>query len=168
MAENKKTEAEAFLKKSKNDFPDNSEGYRLLGDFYFANGDLDRATAEYGSLNHDHPRDLQVKKNYMQLLILKNRLDEATKLNDEILNANPQEPDALVYRGEMQLPRGDTGGAVDSLQKAIKNDPEMQSPTIDWAWLSRRSTMMHRRNRNSRRGGPASRSHRRATSAGES
>src|SRR5271155_564703 len=122
MAENKKAEAEAFLKKAKNDFPDNSEGYRLLGDFYFANGDLDQATAEYGALNHDHPRDLQVKKNYVQLLILKNRLAEATKLNDEILKANPREADALVYRGEMQLQKGDTAGAVDSLQAAIKND----------------------------------------------
>jgi tetratricopeptide (TPR) repeat protein len=122
MAENKKAEAEAFLKKAKNDFPDNSEGYRLLGDFYFANGDLDQATAEYGALHHDHPRDIQVKKNYVQLLILKNRLDEATKLNDEILKANPREADALVYRGEMQLQKGDTAGAVDSLQAAIKND----------------------------------------------
>jgi tetratricopeptide (TPR) repeat protein len=122
MAENKKAEAEAFLKKTKNDFPDNSEGYRMLGDFYFANGDLDRATAEYGALNHDHPRDLQVKKNYVQLLILKNRLDEASKLNDEILKVNPREADALVYRGEIQLQRGDTAGAIDSLQKVIKDD----------------------------------------------
>jgi tetratricopeptide (TPR) repeat protein len=122
MTENKKADAEAFLKQAKNDFRDNSEGYRMLGDFYFANGELDQATAEYGSLNHEHPRDLQVKKNYVQLLILKNRLDEATNLNDEILKANPREADALVFRGEMQLRRGDSTGAIDSLQRAIKND----------------------------------------------
>jgi cellulose synthase operon protein C len=123
MSENKKADAEAFLQQAKNDFPDNSEGYRMLGDFYFANGDLDHAIAEYGSLHHDHPKDIQVKKNYVQLLLLKNRLDEATRLNDEILNANPHEADALVFRGEMQLRRGDAGGAVDSLQRATKNDP---------------------------------------------
>ncbi len=40
-------------------------------------GDLDKAIAEYASLYSDHPKDVQVAKNYVQLLILKNRLDEA-------------------------------------------------------------------------------------------
>ena len=96
----------------------------MLGDFYFADGDLDKATDEYGSLHHDHPKDLQVTKNYVQLLILKNRLDEANKLNEEILKTNPREADALVFRGEIQLRHGDANGSVDSLQQAIKNDPE--------------------------------------------
>lgn len=123
MTEGKKADAESFLKQTKNDFPDNSEGYRMLGDFYFADNELDKATAEYGALYHDHPKDLQVKKNYIQLLILKNRLDEATKLNDEILKVNPHEADALVFRGEIQLHNGDANSSVDSLQQAIKNDP---------------------------------------------
>ena len=63
-----------------------------------------------------------MKKNYIQLLILKNRLDEATKLNDEILKAAPRDTEALVYRGQVQIRRNDGPGAVDSLQKAVKND----------------------------------------------
>ena len=124
MTEGKKSEIEAFLKQTKSDLSDNSEGYRMLGDFYFANGDLDKATAEYGALHQDHPKDIQVKKNYIQLLILKNRLDEAAKLNDEILKANPRDVEGLVYRGEMQTRQGDANGAADSLQSAIKNDPD--------------------------------------------
>jgi len=123
MAEGKKADAENFLKQTKNGFPDNSEGYRMLGDFYFADNELDKATAEYGAVYHDHPKDLQVKKNYIQLLILKNRIDEATKLDDEILKVNPHEADALVFRGEIQLHNRDANGSVDSLQQAIKNDP---------------------------------------------
>lgn len=122
MGQGKKPEAEAYLIQSKSDFPDNSEGYRLLGDFYFANNELDKATSEYTLLYHDHPKDIQVKKNYVQLLILKNRLDEATKLNDEILKANPRDAEALVYRGQVQLRQNDGRGAVDSLQQAIKSD----------------------------------------------
>ncbi|MGA8762418.1 MAG: tetratricopeptide repeat protein, partial [Candidatus Sulfotelmatobacter sp.] len=57
MAQGKKAETEAFLKQTKNDLPDNSEGYRMLGDFYYASNDLEKATAEYGSLYHDHPKD---------------------------------------------------------------------------------------------------------------
>ena len=122
MGEGKKPEAEAYLIRSKSEFPDNSEGYRMLGDFYFANGELDKATAEYGSLHRDHPKDIQVKKNYVQLLILKNRLDEATKLNDEILKVAPRDTEALVYRGQVQLRHNDGRGAVDSLQQAVRND----------------------------------------------
>jgi cellulose synthase operon protein C len=122
MTEGKKPDAEAFLKQVKNDFPDNSEGYRMLGDFYFANGDLDHATEEYSSIYSAHPKDAQVKKNYVQLLILKNRLDEATKLDDQLLKENAHDVDALVYRGQLQIRRNDPAGAVDSLQQALKND----------------------------------------------
>jgi tetratricopeptide (TPR) repeat protein len=124
MTEGKKAEIENFLRQTKNDLADDSEGYRMLGDFYFAGGDVDKATAEYGSLYSAHPRDMRVKKNYVQLLILKDRLDEAAKLNGEILKANPHDVDALVYRGQVQLRHGDANGAVDSLQNALKNDPD--------------------------------------------
>ncbi|HEV3305482.1 MAG TPA: tetratricopeptide repeat protein [Candidatus Sulfotelmatobacter sp.] len=122
MAEGRKPDAEALLRQAKADLSDVPEGYRMLGDFYFASGDLDKATAEYSSLYSDHPRDPQVKKNYIQLLILKSRLDEAAKLNDEVLKTNPHDVDALVYRGQIQLRRNDAIGAVDSLQEALKND----------------------------------------------
>jgi tetratricopeptide (TPR) repeat protein len=122
MTAGKKTEVEAFLRQTKSDFPDNSEGYRMLGDFYFANGELDKAASEYSILYGEHPKDIQVKKNYVQLLILKNRMDEATKLNNEVLKANSKDADALDYRGQIQLQQGDAAGAVDSLQKALKID----------------------------------------------
>jgi tetratricopeptide (TPR) repeat protein len=122
MVEGKKAEIEGFLKQTKNDLPDNPDGYSMLGDFYFASGELDKATTEYAALYSDHPRSLKVKKNYIQLLILKNRLEEATKLNNEVLKSNPREADALVYRGQILLRQNDANGAVDALQQAIKND----------------------------------------------
>jgi tetratricopeptide (TPR) repeat protein len=124
LAEGKKAETEEFLKQAKHDLPDISAAYRMLGDFYFATGDLDKATAEYGSLNQDHPKDIQVKKNYIQLLILKNRLDEARKLNDEVLKANANDIEGLVYRGQIQIRDGHPNDASGTLQAAIKNDPD--------------------------------------------
>ena len=124
MQEGKKADTESFLRQTKKDLSNNPEGYRMLGDFYFASGDLDQATTEYTSLYSDHPKDLQVKKNYIQLLILKNRLDEATKLDNEVLKSNPHDVDALVFKGQVQLRRNDANGAVDSLQNAIRNDAD--------------------------------------------
>ena len=122
MQEGKGDEAESFLRQTKKDLPDNPEGYRMLGDYYFAVGDMDKAVAEYSSLHSDHPKDVQVKKNYIQILILKNRLDEAGKLNTEILKSTPHDVDALVYKGQIQLRQNDAAGAVQSLQSALQND----------------------------------------------
>ena len=124
MQEGKKAETESLLQKTKNDLPNNSEGYRMLGDFYFHIGDLDKATTEYEGLYRDHPKDPVVKRNYIQLLILKNRLDEATRLNDEILKSAPRDTDALVSKGQIQIRQNHPDAAVDTLQSALQNDPD--------------------------------------------
>jgi tetratricopeptide (TPR) repeat protein len=124
MAEDRKPDTEAFLQKTKIDLADNSEGYRMLGDFYFATGQMDKAAAEYASLYREHPKDPLVKRNYIQLLILKNRLDEAGRLDDEILKNSPHDVDALIYKGQIQLRRGDNAGAIDTLQNALRKDAD--------------------------------------------
>jgi tetratricopeptide (TPR) repeat protein len=121
LAEGKKTEAEEILKQAKRDFPNNPAGYRLLGEFYFANGEVDKAAAEYASVYQQHPEDLQLKKNYIQILIQTKRFDEARKLDDEILKSNPNDDDALVYQSEMQITQGDVNTATRTLQTVIKN-----------------------------------------------
>ena len=124
MAENKLGQAEEFLRQSKKDFPNNSVGYRLLGDYYYSNNQLDKATTEYAALYQDHPRDLIVKKNYIQLLILKDRLDEARKLNDELLKAKSDDPDVKIYKAEIDIRSGRASEAADTLQAVLKNDPD--------------------------------------------
>jgi tetratricopeptide (TPR) repeat protein len=124
MVENKPSQAEDFLRQSKKDFPNNSVGYRMLGDFYFSNNQLDKATAEYSDLYRNHPKDMVVKKNYIQLLILKDRLDEARKLNDEDLKSKSNDSDTQVYKGEIELRTGKPDDAVNTLQAVLKTDPE--------------------------------------------
>jgi tetratricopeptide (TPR) repeat protein len=124
MQEGKRDETESFLQRTKKDLPDNPEGYRMLGDYYFATRDLDKATAEFASLYNEHPNDPKVKKNYIQLLILKNRLDDAGKLNDAILKVNPRDVEALMFKGQIQLRHNNAGGAVASLHSALQNDPD--------------------------------------------
>jgi tetratricopeptide (TPR) repeat protein len=119
----KKDQAEELLKDVKSEYPENSNGYRMLGDFYFAAGDLDKALTEYAVVHKQHSKDSQVKKNYIQLLILKDRLDEARTLDNEILKANPSDVDALIYRGQICNDGGDSNGAIRALQSAIQNQP---------------------------------------------
>jgi tetratricopeptide (TPR) repeat protein len=125
MSQGRRADAENFLAQVKQQFPNNSLGYRMLGDFYFAIRDLDKALAEYASLYHDHGNDLQVQKNYTQLLILKNRIDEASKLNDDVLKSHPKDEEALTYRGEIQLAQGKAADAVRTLQSVVTSNPDM-------------------------------------------
>src|SRR5262249_40429104 len=85
LAQGRKGEAQKLLETATRDLHDNPDGYRLLADFYLTTGDLDKAIAEYSAILERHPGDLRSKKNSVQLLILANRLDEAQKLNDEVL-----------------------------------------------------------------------------------
>ena len=124
MAQGKKNDAESYLRQVRHDFPHNSVGYRMLGDFYFAIGDLDHALAEYSSLYQEHSGDILVKKNYVQLLILKNRIDEATKLDDEILKSSPNDGVALTSRGQILIQNGKYKEAVEVLQSALRSDPD--------------------------------------------
>ena len=123
LIEGKKEVAEEYVRKAKLEFPDNSVGYRMLGDFYYATDDLDKATAEYAAVFRDHPNDVEVKKNYIQLLIQKGRMDEARMLDDEILAANPQDSDALIDRAQIQMQEGRLNEASSTLETVTKNDP---------------------------------------------
>ena len=124
LAEGKKTAAEQLLAQAKRELPNNSDAYRLLGEFYFTNGDLDKAIAEYATLFQQHPQDLRLKKDYIELLIQTRRFPEARKFNDEILKANPSDDDALVYQAQMQISEGDVNDATQKLEIVIKNTPK--------------------------------------------
>jgi len=123
LAEGKMADAEDVARHAKHDLPDNSAGYRMLANLYFITGDLDKAVAEYGALHQEHPEDLQVKKDYIQLLLQKGRFAEADKLDGEILKADPHDNDALVYRSQMQISNGHVNDATATLETVIKNDP---------------------------------------------
>ena len=124
LSENKQTEAEKFLRDSKKAFPKDSVGYRLLGDYYWHTNQFDKAETEYASLNRDHPRDLVVRGNYIQLLILHGHLDEARKLVDEFLKDQPASPDAQIYKAEIQIRSGKANDAVETLQGVLKTDAQ--------------------------------------------
>jgi cellulose synthase operon protein C len=121
---NKKPQAEQILQQAKQAMPDNPDAYRLLGDFYFADGNIPSALTEYTSLDKDHPKDLRVRKNYVQLLILSNRLDDAYRLDQELLKQNPKDSDAQVLLGEVLRAQNKLTEAQQSLEGAITSSPE--------------------------------------------
>jgi tetratricopeptide (TPR) repeat protein len=88
-----------------------------------ATNDLNQAATEYRTLNQEHPKDLQVKKTYTEILIHTGRLDEARNLCEEILKADPNDNDALIDRAQLQIRAGEANAAVETLRTVVKNDP---------------------------------------------
>ncbi len=121
---NKKPQAEQILQQAKQSMPDNPDAYRLPGDFYFADGDIPRALTEYASLDKDHPKDQRVRKNYVQLLILSNRLDDAYRLDQEFLKQHPKDADGQVLLGQILRGQNKLTDAQQALEGAITSSPE--------------------------------------------
>jgi len=124
LAEGQKDMAEQVLRDAKTALKDNPAGYRMLGDFYLSQAESDKAAAEFAALHAEHPKDIAVTKTYVQLLILRNSLDEATKLNDTVLQASPSDSDSLVLRGQILIRQGKASDAVSTLASAVKAAPD--------------------------------------------
>lgn len=124
LAQGNRQQSEEVLREAKKAMSDVPKGYRLLGDFYVVTGEAQKAVAEYGALYQQYPGDLQVKKNYAQLLIGANRLDEGNKITDEILKKNPKDVDAIILRAQLQMTRKQFADAVSTLESSLKAEAD--------------------------------------------
>ncbi|HXJ16524.1 MAG TPA: tetratricopeptide repeat protein, partial [Candidatus Polarisedimenticolia bacterium] len=124
LNEGQKNKAEQVLQDAKATFKDNPAGYRMLGDYYLSQGESDKAATEFASLHSEHPNDLAVAKTYIGILVLRNQLDEATRLNDAILKNSPGDTDSLVLRGQILIRQGKASDAIPILASAVKAAPD--------------------------------------------
>ena len=122
--EGRRAEAEQILLQAKHDLPHIPDSYLALSNFYYMAGDLEKSIGEYRALYLERPKDSQIKKKFIQLLIQGKEFDEARILVGEILKTNPQDNDALVYRGQILISSGDAGQAKTTLEMVIKGDPK--------------------------------------------
>src|SRR5260221_12219794 len=78
-------QAEQVLTDAKNQLSSNPIAYRMLGDSYLSRGQFEKAAIEFAALSAKYPDDLSVQTTYIQLLILNNRLDDASPRTEAIL-----------------------------------------------------------------------------------
>ncbi|PYU72809.1 MAG: hypothetical protein DMG49_07170, partial [Acidobacteria bacterium] len=124
LAQGQESLAEKVLTDAKQQLSDDPAAYRSLGDYYLTHGENAKALAEFGALSAVHQNDLTVRKTYIQLLILNRRIDEANQLNDAILKKIPQDAEALILKGQIQLQQKKVEESVQSLQQALRYAPE--------------------------------------------
>ena len=111
--------AEKTLTEAKEQLKDDPAAYRMLGDYYLGRGENIKALTEFSALAAQHPKDRQVRKTYIQLLVLNHRIDEAASLTDDLLKSAPQDVEGLVLKGEVQLQQGKVDDSIQTLQQAL-------------------------------------------------
>jgi tetratricopeptide (TPR) repeat protein len=123
LAQRQGSLAEKVLTDAKQQLSDDPAAYRMLGDYYLSRGENAKALAEFGALSAVHQKDLTVRKTYIQLLILNKRINEAIQLNDALLDKTPQDAEALILKGQIQLQQKKVDESIQSLQQALKYAP---------------------------------------------
>ncbi len=123
FTQGQKEMAEKVLRDASTSLKDNPRAYRMLADYYLSQKQMDKALTEFASLHSEHPKDITVTKTYIGILIDQNRLDDASKLTDEILQSSSSDTDALIFRGEILIRQGKASDAIPILASAAKNAP---------------------------------------------
>lgn len=124
LAEGKKAAASEVLEQAVRVLPNNPESHLALSNFYFVTGNLNGAIAEYSALHDKYPQDMQITKKYIRFLIQVKRYGEASDLDGQILKDAPNDPDALLYRSEIQISEGDASSAILTLQALTSSMPD--------------------------------------------
>jgi tetratricopeptide (TPR) repeat protein len=112
------------VRQAKQLMPDNPDAYWLLADFYSSIGDTPNALAEYASLDKDHPKDLRVMDNYVQLLLLSNQIKEADRVNQEVRRQYPRDVLGLVLEGEVLAAKNNFQPAEERFLRAMWLEPD--------------------------------------------
>jgi tetratricopeptide (TPR) repeat protein len=105
---------------AKADNPKDPLSYRMMGDFLLWTGDLNGALAEYDKAVKEHPYDYVMARAYVQLLIFGDRIEQADKLNKQVMKQFGADPMSLIARGQILLRQGNPSDAASALKSALR------------------------------------------------
>jgi Flp pilus assembly protein TadD len=107
--------------------PENEEAQRLLAMFLIASHHAVDAVAHFEKLYERLPGDPEIILGLAQCKHELGQTEEAHRLLDLVLTANPRDPKALAERGKLALNRGDFDQAESWLRKAADLAPFEQA-----------------------------------------
>jgi tetratricopeptide (TPR) repeat protein len=123
ISQGQEARAESVLTDAKHQLATDPAAYKMLGYFYLARGENAKALAEFTSLCAEHPGDLEVCEERVQLLILNHQIENAVKLNKQILKDHPQDSGALILSAQLDMQFKRYDSAMASLQQALRSSP---------------------------------------------
>lgn len=104
--------------------PRNPDAYQALAEFYEGAGQKDQAIAELKSAMTVNPNDGNLKAHLSELLLDLGRIDEAARLNQDLLNSQPADPRALLIKGRILIAQQKPTEAKATLEQSVRSDPQ--------------------------------------------
>jgi Flp pilus assembly protein TadD len=116
--------AEQVLRQASKDFAGNPRGAAVLANYYFKSGQLNKAIAEYSSLIVRFPKNPNVQKAYVRVLITIKDFGTARSVVAGMTKASPKDPEVDALYGIALLGNDDAGSAVIALQQGARSFPK--------------------------------------------
>ena len=119
---NRLPEAEAELLKAVEVSPNDRNAHFVLASFYYVNRQLDKAENQYkalAALDQSKPESQSVLADFYSSI---NRADDAIRIYKDILAKSPDYLQGRYRLAEILLQRGDTQGATEQVEEALKKD----------------------------------------------
>ena len=106
--------------------PDDLKLQLGLGEFYEVQGKPAQAEQVYRDIvkrDGTGPKGLSARNRIAAIQLRAGKRDDATKLIEAVLKANPGDADALVMRADLALAKGDTNAAITDLRAVLRDQP---------------------------------------------
>lgn len=124
LKQGNQAKAEEVLRQASQDLSDNPHGVSMLADYYAGSGQVDKSKAEFASLASKYPKNIQLKKGYIRVLLEARDYGTAQTVVTELMKKNSKDPEVAGLNGIVLLNEGKASDAVNALQQAVKDSPK--------------------------------------------
>lgn len=130
-------EAVALLEDFVKQRPDSGEAFQTLGDVYSDMREYGKAAEAYKRASEIDTDNIELKKSQAQALFFAERIDEAAKLYEELIAAEPDDGLALLRLGQIYRRQLKYSQSRQTLQKAAQSLPDSLEVDFNLVLLDR-------------------------------
>lgn len=122
--------AEQTLIQAVDDMPEDQDASALLAEYYAKTGQMDRAAAEFQSLNSKYPKSFAIKLTLARIFFDKKDYADSTTLANQLTKIDAGNPDVQTLNATLLLNTGKTDDALALLKKSVKDYPNNLAPQL--------------------------------------
>ncbi len=124
LQEGRKADGELVVQQLRNKQPNSAAVATAIGDYYLASRDSANAIKEFQRGLDLDPKNQDLQLRLLETMINSGKIDDASKLTDQLLKANPGDMMARITHARLLAMKGNGPEAVTTLREVIKDAPE--------------------------------------------
>jgi tetratricopeptide (TPR) repeat protein len=128
LQQNRPQDAETVLQNLRSQLPKNTDVAGAMAEFYLAARNPDAAIKEYQRGLSIDPKNDRLQIALAEAYLMSGHIEEATKLDDQILKGKPNDVPGRMIQGRLQAIKGDFPAAVVTLRGVVKDSAAHERP----------------------------------------